>query len=420
MDWPHELAGWLPAPRDDEPVDLRRRILAELRDHWQCAVARELVAGASPQQASQRVRERFGDPRRIARRLWFDAMREKIMSQRILIATCVVVSAAAVGAVALAWRLADQSLRASQALAAQSQELNRTLLDKLDLLADQAQQRDAMTWMQVQVKLTLDEPAGQPAAGYTVAFRSADDSASPINVTREAGDDGTVELGRLRAGKYQLRVNTPWDESSFETVLVQEGISPQVFAVTCPAALPGEAQVQLEVNWPEDLRDAGVALYAEFALAARSIDGKSWQFGHGHTYRTKFCINPAGEQLDYELTDKSMINSPLNFPAFVHMRETPVVATAGRPFRVAVGAHALRRALVVLPQVRLDDGKYASRLVSCGLVAQDAREHFSARPNSVTIWRIEISDSDLILVRRAMRSFQRPATGPTPSSPKDK
>ena len=39
------------------------------------------------------------------RRLWFDAMREKIMGQRVLIATCVMVTAACFGMVGLVWNL---------------------------------------------------------------------------------------------------------------------------------------------------------------------------------------------------------------------------------------------------------------------------------------------------------------------------
>jgi hypothetical protein len=120
MDWPPDLAAWLPAPRDDEPAELRRRIAAELRDHWDLALARERLICGDEEEAAQRVLRRFGDPRSIARRLWFDAMKERIMTQRILIATCLVVSAAATAAVALAWRMAGQSAQAGQALLAQT------------------------------------------------------------------------------------------------------------------------------------------------------------------------------------------------------------------------------------------------------------------------------------------------------------
>ena len=62
----------------------------ELADHLACAYRRELLRGADPATARQRVLERFGDPAAVARRLWLDAMRGRIMSQRILVVCCVV------------------------------------------------------------------------------------------------------------------------------------------------------------------------------------------------------------------------------------------------------------------------------------------------------------------------------------------
>ena len=41
----------------------------------------------------------FGDPAAMARRLWLDAMKGKIMAQRVLIATCLVVTLASLSLV---------------------------------------------------------------------------------------------------------------------------------------------------------------------------------------------------------------------------------------------------------------------------------------------------------------------------------
>src|SRR5262245_6371801 len=104
-----DLTADLPAPRDDEPASLRNDIAAELRDHLECALRREELkspsepCGSAPRSegfdrppdrgcrgsgdratsAYQRVLERFGNPRTVARKLWLDAMQEQIMSQRI-------------------------------------------------------------------------------------------------------------------------------------------------------------------------------------------------------------------------------------------------------------------------------------------------------------------------------------------------
>ncbi|MDP1796872.1 MAG: hypothetical protein Q8K78_05300, partial [Planctomycetaceae bacterium] len=75
------LAG-LPAPLDDEPPSVRQDIADELADHLACAYRRELLKTADEPTAQQRVLDRFGDPRRIAYQLWFQALWGRIMLNR--------------------------------------------------------------------------------------------------------------------------------------------------------------------------------------------------------------------------------------------------------------------------------------------------------------------------------------------------
>ena len=103
MDLRETLSALLPPRRDDEPASLRQDIIDELGIISRCAYNRELLRGADSQLARQRVLERFGDPAAVARRLWFDAMKGKIMAQRVLIATCVVVTMASLSLVGLVW-----------------------------------------------------------------------------------------------------------------------------------------------------------------------------------------------------------------------------------------------------------------------------------------------------------------------------
>ena len=57
---------------------------------------RELRRTDDETAARRAVLNRFGDPKRIAYRLWFDAMKESIMSQRISLVTNVILAAACV------------------------------------------------------------------------------------------------------------------------------------------------------------------------------------------------------------------------------------------------------------------------------------------------------------------------------------
>ena len=114
MDFRDTLSADLPAPRDDEPGSLRDDILDELADHLSCAYRRELLRGADPEMAKQRVLDRFGDPAPVARRLWLDAMKGKLMSQRILLICCIVLS---VLCLALVGMMGVQAARAQREVA---------------------------------------------------------------------------------------------------------------------------------------------------------------------------------------------------------------------------------------------------------------------------------------------------------------
>ena len=77
--------------RDGEPAGLRRDIVDELGDHLAALYTRELLRGVDASSARQRVLQRFGDPAAVARRLWLDAMKRKIMASTVsLFAACLV------------------------------------------------------------------------------------------------------------------------------------------------------------------------------------------------------------------------------------------------------------------------------------------------------------------------------------------
>ncbi|HVW01451.1 MAG TPA: permease prefix domain 1-containing protein, partial [Planctomycetaceae bacterium] len=125
MTWT-DSAAHLPAPRDDEPPHLRQDIHDELADHLQSAMERELRQTTDEGAARERVLERFGDPRRVARKLWQDAMWEKLMSQRILVAMAGMILVASFGMFWMTWTIAQQG-----------REMNAALVARLDRLDQQ-------------------------------------------------------------------------------------------------------------------------------------------------------------------------------------------------------------------------------------------------------------------------------------------
>src|SRR6185437_1114173 len=82
--FPLELLADLPEPRRDEPASLRIDIADELTDHLVCAFRREVLRDGDEAAARRRALDRFGDPKQLARRLWWQAMWSRIMRQRIV------------------------------------------------------------------------------------------------------------------------------------------------------------------------------------------------------------------------------------------------------------------------------------------------------------------------------------------------
>jgi hypothetical protein len=111
MDFHDALSADLPAPRDDETESLREDILAEIQDHLRCAYRRELLRGVDRTTAKQRALDQFGDPAAMARRLWLDAMRGRIMSRRVLVVLCVLL---VVACMAMAGLMSVQATRAQR------------------------------------------------------------------------------------------------------------------------------------------------------------------------------------------------------------------------------------------------------------------------------------------------------------------
>src|ERR1700722_14566571 len=184
MDFHKTLSALMPSPRDDEPPTLRQDILDELGDHLACAYNRELLKGADSEGARQRVLERFGDPAAVARRLWLDAMKGKIMAQRVLVATCLVVILACAATVGLAWQWMNQdrlqrnraaseaievNRRMSEALA-QSQAANQQMLTQMREMTEAVLHPVSADWNQVILKLAEETVDGPPAAGYSLAL----------------------------------------------------------------------------------------------------------------------------------------------------------------------------------------------------------------------------------------------------------
>lgn len=250
MPWPPDIAEQLPAPRDDEPADLRHDIADELADHLQCAFVRELHATRDEESAKGNVLDRFGNPATIATKLWFDAMWEKIMSQRL---NLIVASLMAVVCIA--------TLVAIGLMVREFQAVNTALISRLEAMGNAASEKEAskrsFEWQHVRLKLVADKPGGSPLSSFRVSLDGkllgSDES---ISIERKSDSAGVVDFGLIRVGQFLLMVRAPWGEYLPDEKFVVSPAMSSVLEIVCPGGPPGSGKVELGLQWPTDVREA--------------------------------------------------------------------------------------------------------------------------------------------------------------------
>jgi len=291
--WLDDLAAAFPRPRDDEPPELRARIVKELRDHLTCAYRRELVLCGDETDAERRVLEKFGDPRRIARKLWFDAMQEKIMSQRWMFACSSALSVACLAMVGFVWHGAQQSAEASRAMIASMQESNRQfveqgrafnalVLEKLNQPEHKAAPTALPDATRLKFRVVQGSAEGPPAPGCRVGIHShmwkGGSSSDAMLYIGETGPDGIVDCGLMNPGPYEYFIFAPGGVYTSQQLYVRVGQPEQVETIACPAFENSRREIAFDVEWPDDLPDAqkNWGLYCEYQPTYVSVAGRIW------------------------------------------------------------------------------------------------------------------------------------------------
>ena len=123
MAWSDMFSEALPPPRGDEPANLRHDITNELSDHLDCAMRRELLRTADEDEARRNVLQRFGDPKRIALKLWLDPMKEMIMKDRLMMGVIVVLTLVCVSLCILVWSSNAHNRETNEAILARLEAL---------------------------------------------------------------------------------------------------------------------------------------------------------------------------------------------------------------------------------------------------------------------------------------------------------
>jgi hypothetical protein len=370
MDFRAALSLALPPPRDDEPAGLRQDILDELADHLVSSYHRELLRGLDPATARARVTEEFGDPAAVARRLWLDAMKGKIMAQRVLIAACLVVTIASLSLAGLLWLRSTQSAvqlaRAEQRMAesmAEARTTNQEMLRQLQVMAQASQPAQSAQWIPVTFKLTLESAGGPPAAGYNVFLgRGHNGSGRPGSMHRESDEHGQADFGVIEPGDWEFRITRladdghAWSATGYINVLPGAKIAK---SVVCPAEYSENMPVRLRVDWPTDLADQQIHTAAQFGFTGITYEPPlRWQMGQpapGAISSLRDVLCRPGGKLS-EIVDASHFflwrlvgeKNDLDGPVFADL-PSDSVSSPGDTVRFAAGEYRLLRLIVLRP-----------------------------------------------------------------------
>jgi hypothetical protein len=273
MDFHDGLSADLPSPRDDEPASLRDDIMDELADHLACIYRRELLRGADSKLARKRVLDRFGDPAAMARRLWFDAMKGKIMAQRILVSCCVLLTLISLALAGVMWMQVIDSRRMAAMMTAraehqlhEAQQAQEQMLKQLSALSKAVENPRSPDWIPVSFKLAQERLDAPPGVGFQAALgRGSGGSNKPEAIQRVSDANGMIDFGVVQPGDWEFRLTRPsrgaisWRTIGTLNVLPGTKIER---AIVCPDVTAGPIPVNIHLNWPADLAEEQLCVIA--------------------------------------------------------------------------------------------------------------------------------------------------------------
>ncbi|QDT44344.1 hypothetical protein Pan241w_44530 [Gimesia alba] len=283
MTWPEISIDDFPPERDDEPSSLRQDIIDELSDHFACALNRELLKNSDESTAKQRVLNQFGDPIKIARQLWLDAMKERIMSQRIMTGISAVMAVCCIAVVGIAWTMMQES-----------RAFNLQMLEQFKLAQENSDAEATGDLHGILFQLVQEREGGKPAAGFKGNLAKYEGNQQIFTVDAVSDKTGKLDFGKLPWGRYDVTFNAPWGESvsTFQITTIPGRKYEET--IVCPAHAPQEVEVEFQVNWknmPEekyyllcDFRyrvSISSNVSEQFELKSyQEVQGRQWVYSH--------------------------------------------------------------------------------------------------------------------------------------------
>jgi len=270
MTWNKDPDKAFPAPHPREPGGLRQDILDEIADHLACAAEREEERQEEENEGAvwDRVLDRFGDPDAIARKLWWDQMRETVMREWIQTGVMVVVTIAVLAGLAMMTRLVagvgtanDAMSEAMKQVAASNEALakamaeqragNEAMLKALSgIQGGGGEKPDALELSTIEIVVRRGTPEGPPAPEVKVTLDGQE-----LSVIGEFDGAGRAAFGPLIQGTYNFSFEDPRSQmSTYKAVTLFAGKGAGEYVIVAPELAP--RPVHIDFGLPEYGQDA--------------------------------------------------------------------------------------------------------------------------------------------------------------------
>ena len=182
------------------------------------------------------------------------------MLQRVMIGTCVLVTAASLSLVGLLWHQAIEARRAVVAERAEALASQKEMLSQLRAMSEAVRNPRSLDWNPLKFKLTQGTPDGPPVAGVDVVLVKADSGNGGGVFGRNLKSDtsGIVDFGLVNPGEYtfNLRQRATTIGGIPRQTSVPVSIRPgseTLKHIVCPKTPAEKGPVKVKFSWPADL-----------------------------------------------------------------------------------------------------------------------------------------------------------------------
>jgi hypothetical protein len=245
------------------------------------------------------------------------------MIERVLIASCLIVTLASLSLLGLVWHQSNQAVnaaadatrRSAEAQAAnqakmvelltQSQSANAEILKQLQTMTKAGQSSQSPDAVPVSFKLTLETPEGPPAVRYEVTLQRGSRSwFEPAVICRESDAAGLVDFGLIYPGDREFAIRRSRDDDGTWLCGGNINVPPGtklIKSIVCPSPRPVPSMVKLRILWPADRAEKNLCTLANFVAGPTTIRAPlQWTAldSDGHERRQQILAGPGLKQTE--------------------------------------------------------------------------------------------------------------------------